>query len=117
VQLPQSLNVRFISFHIDPGRTEIRGADYAAANMVGQAGDKRFMIFWYTEFVGWMICRKESIEKAVESTSAYEPDIADLHGTVQSRRTRIPQRMSAGRILDCKMRAEDVVVVHVLLQE
>ena len=51
--------------------------------MVRQTGDKRLMMFWYTEFVGRMVCRKEGVEKTVKSTSAYEPDVANLHRTIQ----------------------------------
>jgi hypothetical protein len=50
--------------------------------MVGQTGNKRLMVFWYTELVGRMVRGKESIEKAVESASAYETDVANLHGEI-----------------------------------
>jgi hypothetical protein len=85
--------------------------------VVRKTGDKRLMIFWNTVLVGRMVRRKEGVEKAVESPSAYEPDVANLHGTIQLWRTGIPQGMSARRVLDRKLRAEDVVVSHRWWQE
>jgi len=41
------------------------------------------MVFWYAGLVGWMVCRKEGIEKSVESASAYETDVANLHEAIQ----------------------------------
>jgi hypothetical protein len=85
--------------------------------MVRQTGDKRLMVFWYTELVGRMVRGKEGIEKTVESASAYEPDVANFHGTIRCRRTGIPQGMSTRRVLDRKLCAEDVVVSHRWWQE
>jgi hypothetical protein len=41
------------------------------------------MVFWYAGLVGWMVRRKEGIEKAMESASAYETDVANLHIGIQ----------------------------------
>jgi hypothetical protein len=80
--------------------------------MVGQTGDKRLMIFWYAEPVGWMVRRKERVEKTMESASAYETDVANLHRAIQFRRTGIPKSTPARRILDRKLRTKDVIVGH-----
>ena len=88
------------------------GTQSTADNVIGQLGNKRFMIFWYTEGVGWVVRGKKSVEKTVESAFADETNIANLHGTIQSRRTRLPQGMTVRRILGCKMSAKDVVVGH-----
>ena len=81
-------------------------------NMIGQFGDKWFMIFWYAELVGWMVRGKKSIEKAMISAFTYETNIADLHGTIQPRWTRFPQGMTVCRVLDCELSTKDVVVGH-----
>jgi hypothetical protein len=70
------------------------------------------MIFWHSSLMGWMVCWQQGVEKTVEFASAYEADIADLHRPVGVPWTRSPQGMSARRILDCKLFAEDVVVSH-----
>jgi hypothetical protein len=77
------------------------GTESAMDNMIGQLGDKRFMIFRYTKRVGWMIRRKECVEKTVESAFAYETDVANLHGTIRPRRTGFPQSVSVRRIFVC----------------
>lgn len=97
---------------IDPSRTVMAGAEYAMKNVIGQAGYKWFVIFWYAGMMGWMVCGKEGIEKSVESALAYEADIADFHGTRQPRRTWLPQSMSVRRILERKPPSKDVVVCH-----
>ena len=81
-------------------------------NMIGQFGDKWFMIFWYAELVGRMVRGKESIEKAVESAFTYETNVADLYGTIEPRWTGFPQGMAVCRVLDCELSAKDVVVGH-----
>ena len=70
------------------------------------------MIFWHASLVGWMVCRKQGVEKTVEFASAYETDVADLHGPIWSLWSWLPQGMSIRRILDGKLFAEDVVVCH-----
>jgi hypothetical protein len=74
------------------------------------------MIFWHATLVGWMVCRKQGVEKAVESAATYETDVADLHGPIWSCWTWLPQGMSVRRILDGKPFAEDVVFGHQGLQ-
>ena len=59
-----------------------------------------------------MICGKEGVEKAMESAFPYEANITNLHGTIMFRGTWHPEGMSVRRILDRKLRAEDVVVGH-----
>jgi hypothetical protein len=84
--------------------------------MVGYTRDERFVIFRYTEGVGWMICRKESVEKAVESAFAYEPDVTNFHGETwslgPSHGPGHPEGMSVRGVLDRELRAEDVIVGH-----
>ena len=70
------------------------------------------MIFWHAELVGWIVCWKQGVEKAMEVASAYETDVANLHGPIRVPWTRPPQCMSVCRILDCKLIAEDFVVGH-----
>ena len=62
--------------------------------MIGQFGDKWFMIFWYAELVGRMVRGKESIEKAVESAFAYETDVANLNRAMLPRWPGLPQSMA-----------------------
>ena len=50
--------------------------------MIQQTGDKGSMIFWHTEHVGWIVCRKQSVEDTVEFGSAYDTDITDLYGHI-----------------------------------
>jgi hypothetical protein len=58
--------------------------------MTGQFEEKWFVIFWYTELVGWMVGRKKSVEETMESAFAYKTDIANLHRIVQARRAGLP---------------------------
>jgi len=50
--------------------------------------------------------------KRRESAFAYEADVANLHGTIQPRWTRVPQGMSVRRILACELSANDVTMCH-----
>ncbi len=61
--------------------------------------------------MGWMICREESIEEAMEFAFTYVADITNLHRTMLSR-GRLPQRVSKSRISNGKLLAKDVVVSH-----
>ena len=97
---------------VDPRRTVMAGAEYARKNVIGQAGYKWLVIFWYAGPVGRMVCGKEGIEKSVEPALAYEADIADFHGTRQPRRIGLPQSMSVRRILVRKPPSKDVEVCH-----
>ena len=81
--------------------------------MIRQVGDEGFMIFWHTELLmGWIVCRKQSVEKPIKFASAYETDVANLHGLIRISWTWSPQGMSVCRIPDRKLFAEDVVVGH-----
>jgi hypothetical protein len=62
--------------------------------------------------VGWMIGRKKSVEETDESAFAYKTDIANLHGTMQARRTGLPQGMAVSGILAGKVSTKNVVVGH-----
>jgi len=86
----------------DSGRTVVAGTECAADNIVGQTRDKRLIMLWYTNLVGRMVRRKESIEETVESAFAYETDVTNFYGTIQSRWPRLPQSMSVCRIIDSK---------------
>jgi len=48
----------------------------------------------------------------VESAFAYETDVANFHGAIQSHGIGHPEGMSVRRILARKLRAKDVVVGH-----
>lgn len=80
--------------------------------MTGQFEDKWFVIFWYTELVGWMIGGKKSVEETDESAFAYKTDIANLHGIMQARRTGLPQAMAVAGILARKVSTKNAVVGH-----
>lgn len=67
---------------LDSGRTIIIGIKRSCGDMIRQGGDEGFMIFWDAELLGWIVCWKQGAEKAVESTPAYEANVADLHGPI-----------------------------------
>jgi len=50
--------------------------------MNGQTRFEWLIIFWHAEVVGWMVCGKENIEKAVESAFACETNVANVHGAI-----------------------------------
>jgi hypothetical protein len=101
-----------VNFHADPGRTVIIAIERIRVEMIRQCGDEGFMIFWHSSLVGWVVCWKQGVEKAMEFASAYEADIANLRGAIRVLWTWPPQGMSVRRVLDCKLFAEDVVVGH-----
>jgi hypothetical protein len=70
------------------------------------------MIFWYAELMGWIVCWKQGVEKRIESSSAYETDVADLHRPLWFSWTWLPQGVSVRRMLDGKLFAVDVVLGH-----
>jgi hypothetical protein len=71
------------------------------------------MILWHSESaMGWMVCRKQSIEKTVEFAFAYVADVADFHRAIKPPWVWLPQSMSICRILYRKLFAEGVVVGH-----
>jgi hypothetical protein len=93
--------VVWLGLHGDASRTVVIARDNAFANVIRHAGDKWFMILRYTQLVvGWMICRKKSIEKPVEFAPADETNVANLHAVLPPSWTWLPQGMSTCRILD-----------------
>jgi len=86
--------------------------EHATNNMTGLFEDKWFVIFWYTELVGWVIGGKKSVEETMESAFAYKTDITNLHGIMQVRRAGLPQGMTVSRILAGKLPTKDVVEGH-----
>jgi len=40
------------------------------------------IILWYTEFVRWMVCWKQSIEKTMKFAITYITDVAHFHRAV-----------------------------------
>jgi hypothetical protein len=101
-----------VSFHTDPSRTVIIAIKRIRVEMMYRCRDKRFMVFWNSELVGWVVCWKQCVEKTMEFASAYEADVTNLHRPGRVPRTRRPQGMSVRRILDCELFAEDVIVRH-----
>jgi hypothetical protein len=104
--------ILLFSFHADPGRTVIIATKKPRVEMIQQGGYKRFMIFWNTSFMGWIICWKQGIEKTMEFASEYEPDVTDSHGPIWFPWTWLPKGVSVRRILDGELFAKDVVVGH-----
>ena len=104
--------IAWIRLYADPARTVIIAIKRTRVEMIGPSGDEGFMIFWHVSLVGWMVCRKQCVEEAVEFASTYETNVTDLHGPIWSPWTWLPQGMSVRRILDGKLFAEDVVVCH-----
>lgn len=102
----------WVRLYADPGRTVIIAIKRIRIEVIQQAGDEGFMIFWDAELVGGIVCRKEGVEKTMEFASAYKADIADFHRSIWVLRTWPPQGVSIGRILDGKLFTEDVVVGH-----
>ena len=80
--------------------------------MFGQGGYEGFMIFWYAELVGWIVCWKQGVEKGIKSASAYETDVADLHGPIRFSWIWLPQCVSVRRMLDGKLFTVDIVFGH-----
>jgi hypothetical protein len=101
-----------VRLYADPGRTVIIAIKRIYVEMIQQVGDEGLMILWHAEFVGWIVCGKQGVEKTMEIASAYETDIANLHGPIRVLWTWPPQGMSVRRILDCKLFAKDLVVGH-----
>ena len=104
--------IAWVKIHADSGRTIMIATQRARVEMIRHGGDKRFIIFWHAELVGWMICWKQGIEETVEFASTYETNVADLYRPIWSPRTWFPEGMSVRRILDGKLFAKDVVVGH-----
>jgi hypothetical protein len=104
--------IAWVRLYAYPGRTVIITSKSFRAVMIRQFGDEGFMILWHAELVGWIVCRKQSVEEAMEIASAYESNITYLHRPIWVTWTWPPQGMSVRRILDCKLIAENVVVGH-----
>jgi len=81
--------------HTDPGRTVMVGTKGTLDDMFRALGNELFIILWY---VGLIFCGKQSIEKTVESATAYETDIADFDRVIRFGWTRLPQSVSVCRI-------------------
>ena len=98
---------------MDPGRTVMVATKRTLADMtIFQIWDKSFIILWHAKVLGFIVCGKEGVEKAVEFAHAYETDVADFHGPIRVIWTWVPQGMSVGRIPDSKLFSKDVVVSH-----
>ncbi len=109
--------VAWVRFHADSGRTVIIATERTCVEVIDQLGNKGFMIFWHTVFMGWVVCWKHGIEKTVEFASTYETNVTDLHGSIRFPWTWLPQSMSVRRILKGQLFAKDVIVGHRGLQD
>jgi hypothetical protein len=104
--------IAWVSFHADPGRTIMIASTRTYVKVIRQVGGERFMIFRHAVLVGWIVFRKQGVEKTVESASAYETNVANLHGLIRVPWTWLPQSMSVQRIFDGKLFAKDIAVRH-----
>jgi hypothetical protein len=109
--------IAWVRLHADPGRTEIILTEKPGVKMIWRCGNEGLMIFWHASLVGWIVCWKQSVEKTMKFSSAYEANVSDLYGPIWYLWTWLPQGVSVRRILDCKLVAEDVVVGHWVSQE
>ena len=66
----------------------------------------------HAEILGWIVCGKQCIEKAMEFSHAYETDVADFHGLIWTVWTGVPEGTSVVRISKAELFAKDVVVGH-----
>ena len=103
--------IAWVWLYADTGRTIIIATKRVRVEMI-QVGDEGLMIFRYAELVGWIICWEEGVEKTMEFSSAYEADIANLHGHTRVPWTWPPQGMSIRGIFESELFAEDIVVGH-----
>ena len=84
-----------VGFHTNPRGTIIIGTERAIVDMIQHVGDEGFVILWHAKLlVGWMVCWMQGVEKTIEFASAYETNIANMHGPVRVPWTRHPQCMS-----------------------
>jgi hypothetical protein len=104
--------ITWVRLHADPCRTVIILTKKPCVEMIRQGGDERFMTFWHTSLVGWIVRWKQGVEKTMKISSAYETDVANLHGPICYPWTWLPQSMSVRRIQNCKLFTVDVVVGH-----
>ena len=95
-KLPRSTSVWF-RLYVNFARAVMAAIKRTHVDMIHQVGDKRFMRLWHITLVGWMICRKKGIEKAVEFSPARETNVADFHGFVRFRWIWVPQGIAIRR--------------------
>jgi hypothetical protein len=74
--------IAWVRLYADPGRTVILAIKRICVEMNHPLGGERFMIFWHAVLMGWIVCWKQGVEKTMEIASAYETDIAYLHGPI-----------------------------------
>ena len=73
-----------VRLYADTGRAVIITIERVRVKMtIQQVENKRLMIFWHAELVGWIVCWKQGIEKTMEIASTDEADIANLHGPIR----------------------------------
>ena len=104
--------IAWVRLHFDPCRTVMIATKRFSVEMFGKGGYEGFMIFWYAELVGWIVCWKQDVEKRIKSALAYETDVADLHRPIWFSWIWLPQCVSVRRMLDGKLLAVDVVFGH-----
>lgn len=89
------------------------GTERASDYIIFHVGSKLLVLIWNTKHsMGRIIWVEQNIEKTVESSVPNETDVADCHSGISTARTWFPKRVSKGRILDCKVMAENVVMGH-----
>ena len=101
-----------VMLHANPGRTIMVASKRTSVKMIRQVGFEWFMIFWHTAFMGWVVLWKQGVEKTMEFASAYETNVANLHGLIRVPWTWLPQGMSVQRIFDGELFAENIAVGH-----
>ena len=99
-------------FYADPGRTIMIYSTRTSDKMIRRLGDEFFMTFWHAVLMGFIVFRKQGVEKSMEFASAYETNVANLHMLLRVPWTRLPQCMSVRRIFDGKLFAENIALVH-----
>ena len=104
--------IAWVRFHADPARTIMIAIKRTTVKMIRQVGDERFIIFWHAALVGWIVCWKQGVEKAMEFAIAYKTNVANLHRFIREPWFWLPQGMSVQRIFDGKLLAENIAVGH-----
>jgi hypothetical protein len=74
--------IAWVRLYPDPGRTVVIAIERILVEMIRQFGDEGLIMFWHAKLVGWMVCWKEGVEKTMKIASAYETDVAYLHGSI-----------------------------------
>jgi len=62
--------------------------------------------------VGWVICRKQSVEETKKSAEAHKTNVADFHGAILSLRSWVPQSMSERGVCNGKLITVDIIMSH-----